>query len=227
MMTQHPPKAWFNDDITKQKQVVRNREHVIKRYKSKSTWMALKAERHKLHNTIYLAKKDHISDLVAGCGNDSGKLYKLVNNLTGFKSEFPLPNKDPESLAEEFANFFLDKINTIHQDLAQYTPYTCKVGCQSSFQQFESMTEDKVSSIIHNMSSKSCELDAIPTTLLKQILPDVIRVIMKIVNISLITCAFSQSQKTAVICPLLKKVGLDLIPKTIGQLVICAFCQKW
>ena len=124
-----------------------------------------------------MAKKDHISDLVAGCGNDSGKLYKLVNNLTGCKSECPLPNKDPESLTEEFAEFFLDKINTICQDLAHYTPYTCEVGCQSGFQQFESMTEDEVSSIIHNMSSRSCELHAIPTTLLKQILPDVISVI--------------------------------------------------
>ena len=146
MVTQCPPKAWFNDHITKQKQVVRNREHVFKKYESKSTWMALKAERHKLHNTIYLAKKGHISDLVAGCGNDSGKLYKPVNNLTGYQSECPLPNKDSESLAEEFADFFLDKINTIHQDLAQYIPYTCEVRCESGFQQFESMTEDEVSS---------------------------------------------------------------------------------
>ena len=107
VMTQFPPKAWFNDGITKQKQVVRNRECVFKKYKSKSTWMAFKEERHKLHNTICLAKKDHISELVASCGNDSGKLYKLVNNLTVCKSECPLPNKDPESLAEESADFFL------------------------------------------------------------------------------------------------------------------------
>ena len=113
--------------------------------------------------------------------------------MTGCKSECPLPDKEPESLAEEFADFFLDKINTICQDLAQYIPYTCDIGFQSGFQQFESMTEDEVSSIIHNMSSKSCELDAIPTTLLKQILPDVIRVVTKIVNISLTTGAFSQS----------------------------------
>ena len=99
MVTQCPPKAWFNDGITKQKQVVRNRECVFKKYKSKSTWMALKAERHKLHNTMYMAKKDHISELVANCGNDSGKLYKLVNNLTGCKSECQLPNKDPESFS--------------------------------------------------------------------------------------------------------------------------------
>ena len=226
MVTQCPPKVWFNDGNTKQKQVVRNREHVFKKYKSKSTWMALKAERHKLHNTIYLAKKDHISELVASCGNDSGKLYKLVNNLTGCKSECPVPNKDPESLAEEFANFFLDKVSTICQDLAQYTPYTCEVGFQSGFQQFESVTEDEVSSIIHNMPSKSCECDAIPTTLLKQILPDVIGVITKIVNISLTTGAFSQSWKTAVICPLLKKVGLDLLPRNYRPVSNLCFVSK-
>ena len=86
---------------------------------------------------------------------------------------------------------FLTKLTPYIRILAQYTPYTCEVGFQSVFQQFESITEDEVSSIIHNMSSKSHELDAIPTTLLKQILPDVIRVIMKIVNISLTTGAFS------------------------------------
>ena len=118
VVTQCPPKAWFNDGITKQNQVVRM---------GASTWLALKAERHKLHNTIYLAKKNHISDLVASCGNDSGKLCKLANHLTGCKSECRLPDKDPESLAEEFANFFLDKITTIHHDLTQYTPYTYEV----------------------------------------------------------------------------------------------------
>ena len=127
VVTQHPPKSWLIDDITQQKWVVRNRECVFKKYKLEPTWLALKAERCKLHNAIYLAKKDHISDLVASCGNNSGKLYKLVNNLTGCKSECPLPDKDPEGLAEEFADFFLDKITTIHHDLAQYTPYTCEV----------------------------------------------------------------------------------------------------
>ena len=76
------------------------------------------------------------------------------------------------------------------------------------------------------MSSKSCELDAIPTTLLKQILSDVIRVITKIVNISLTTGAFSQSWKTAIIHPLLKKVGLDLISKNCRPVSNLCFLSK-
>ena len=225
-MTQHPPKSWLNNDITQQKWVVRSREHVFKKNKSEPTWLALKAERCKLLNAIYLAKKDHISELVASCGNDCGKLYKLVNHLMVCKSEYPLPDKDSEGLAEEFANFFLDKITTIHHDLAQYTPYTCEVGNHSSFQQFESMTDVEVSRIIYNMCSNSCELDIIPTTLLKQILPDVNGVITKIVNLSLTTRAFSQSWKTAVICPLLKKVGFELIPRNYRPVSNLHFLSK-
>ena len=88
------------------------------------------------------------------------------------------------------------------------------------------MTEVEVSSIIYKMSSKSCELDAIPTTVLKQILPDVIGVITKIVNISLTTGAFSQSWKTAVICTLLKKVGLELIPRNYRPVSNLCFLSK-
>ena len=95
----------------------------------------------------------------------------------GCKLENPLPDKDADILAEKFANFFLDKIRTIWQDLAQYTSYTCEVKCHSCFQQFEPMTEAEVSKIIYNMCSKSCELDAFLTTLLKQILADVIGLI--------------------------------------------------
>ena len=85
VVTECPPTSWLNDDITHQKWVVRNREHVFKKYKLEPTWLALKAERCKLHNAIYLAKKDSISNLVASCGNDSEKLYKLVNHLMGCK----------------------------------------------------------------------------------------------------------------------------------------------
>ena len=105
-------------------------------------------------------------------------------------------------------------------------PLPMRVRNQSGFKQFESMTEVEVSSIITNMCSKSCELDVIPTTLLKQILPDVIEVITKIVKLSLTTGAFSQSWKTAVICPLLKKVGLELIPRNCRQVNNLCFCLK-
>ena len=65
--------------------------------------------------------------------------------------------------------------------------------------------------IIKQMKTKSCELDDLPTDILKHILPTVISLITKIINMSLESGEFSESWKVAVVRPLLKKLGLALI----------------
>ena len=61
------------------------------------------------------------------------------------------------------------------------------------------------------MASKSCELDAIPTTTLKQVLDTVIVPITRIVNVSLQKGIFASKWETAIVHPILKKVALDLM----------------
>ena len=61
------------------------------------------------------------------------------------------------------------------------------------------------------MASKSCELDPLPTTVLKEILPSVIGPLTKIINVSLTQRIFADMWKVAVIRPLIKKLGLDLL----------------
>ena len=73
------------------------------------------------------------------------------------------------------------------------------------------MTRQEVSKVISNLKSKSCELDPIPTAVLKVILPKILPLITKIVNMSLGDGIFSREWKTAVVRPLLKKLGLELI----------------
>ena len=73
------------------------------------------------------------------------------------------------------------------------------------------MTEKEVLLIIKRMKTKSCELDDMPTDILKQMLPKVIGLITKIVNMSLEQGEFSTKWKVAVVRPLLKKLGLELI----------------
>ena len=47
------------------------------------------------------------------------------------------------------------------------------------------MSAGDIKSIVRSMASKSCELDAIPTTLFKVILPHIIDTLVKIINASL------------------------------------------
>ena len=76
------------------------------------------------------------------------------------------------------------------------------------------------------MQSKHCELDAIPTTMLKQLLPDCISVITKIVNLSLDQGLFCQEWKISIVRPLLKKLGLDLIKKNYRPVSNLPFLLK-
>ena len=73
------------------------------------------------------------------------------------------------------------------------------------------MTADEVTKIIKEMKTKSGELDFLPTSLLMKALPYVINTITSIMNVSLEQGLFPDSWKIAIIRPLLKKLGLDLI----------------
>ena len=52
------------------------------------------------------------------------KLYKLVSQLTGQKEENPLPEDDNDTkLAEQFGEFFLNKIINIRKLFHDIPPY--------------------------------------------------------------------------------------------------------
>ena len=62
-----------------------------------------------------------------------------------------------------------------------------------------------------DMTTKSCELDIIPTRLLKQVLHSCIPAIAKIINLSLNKGDFSAQRKSAVVSPLIKFVSKGTI----------------
>ena len=71
------------------------------------------------------------------------------------------------------------------------------------------MTESDVLKILKKSAPKSCDLDPIPTTLLFDCVDVVLPYLTKIINESLISGIFPEVHKTALVTPLLKKVGLD------------------
>ena len=76
------------------------------------------------------------------------------------------------------------------------------------------------------MKSKTCELDDLPTNILKRILPRVSPLITKIVNASLNNGEFSTKWKTGVVISLIKKVSLQLIKSNFRPVSNLAFISK-
>ena len=74
---------------------------------------------------------------------------------------------------------------------------------------FERALEDEIKKLILSSSSKSCDLDPIPTSVLKNCLDISITPITDIINISMETSTFPQNFKEAHVRPLLKKTSLS------------------
>ena len=85
--------------------------------------------------------------------------------------ENPLPDHmDKEELADQFASFFITKIQKIRDQIDSLPTYCHTSSNHPEFLEFELMLEEEVGSIIRNMPAKMCDMDIIPTTLLKDAL---------------------------------------------------------
>ena len=136
------------------------------------------------------------------------------------------PGKSDAQLAEEFANFFIDKIHKICQQFQDTDAYVSEASNIPQLRRFSPMTESAVERTINSMQSKSCELDAIPTPLLKILISKCLPFITRIVNISLTEGIFSNNWKVGIVRPLLKKAGLALMDKNYRPVANLSFLSK-
>ena len=213
-LSTHPRQPWFNDAVKAQHKVVKNRESAWLKYKLNSNWIAYKKERNIYNRLLTYSKHQSLSKKINDLKGNTKGLYKLMANLTGVTSQNPMPQgKTDTQLAEEFAEFFIDKIDKIHQQFQNTVAYISETNDTPQLRKFNPVTESKVEKTINSMHSKSCELDAIPTPLLKRLIHKCLPFITKIINISLIQGIFSDDWKVAIVRPLLKKAGLALMNK--------------
>ena len=145
----------------------------------------------------------------------------------GMTKENPLPKCDSkENLANQFAEFFIAKIQTIRDKLDNLQLYDHKDSSPPKLAKFEPLTEEEVRQIVKAMPSKCCDLDAVPTSLLKEALDLLLPTLVKLVNLSLAEGVFIQQWKIALVKPILKEVGMDLISKSYCPVSNLPFLSK-
>jgi hypothetical protein len=209
-----PLPEWYNDDIRAAKQEKRRCERLWRKTKLTVHKILFDEKRAKIRTLIAEAKSNYFKNVIAENSGDSKKLFSVVNNLLGKRKEPTLPaNKEPKDLAEEFCTYFHEKIERIRAGIIRdgqttHSPdHTIDLPC--SLDSFRPTTGAEVVKIIMSSPPKSCSLDPLPTTLLKQCLQPLTDIISKIVNKSLVTATVPESFKMAQVTPLIKKPSLD------------------
>jgi len=116
-------------------------------------------------------------------------------------------------LCQSFANFFSDKIHKLHTNLLinristalhfppPFTP--------PNFSSFTCVTTDEVSKLLSQSPDTNCDLDPIPTSLLKQCSHILLPTITNIINLCICTGIFPDQFRNCSVHPHLNKSNLD------------------
>ena len=117
-------------------------------------------------------------------------------------------------LANRFADLFCQKIEVIRNDLfARSTPVANSLvdaqACSAELTEFERMTEDQVKRLINSFRLKTCILDPLPASIMKDCMDVLLPVLTKMISISTETANVPVQLKEAMIRPKLKKEFLD------------------
>ncbi|KAI5623588.1 hypothetical protein C0J50_16927, partial [Silurus asotus] len=144
-------------------------------------------------------------------------LFSTVAKLTTNQvSENCVPS---QFSSEDFMIFFTEKIENIRKTIVAVQPLTASpetvLPSTPQLHCFTCTGQEELYNVIAKAKSTTCQLDPIPTKLLKEVLYTTGEPLLNIINSSLSLGLVPKSLKLAVIKPLIKKPNLD--PNTLSN----------
>ncbi len=225
---------WFNNEVRQVKREKRAAEAKWKKTKADVDFDTFRNKRNHYIKVCSDAKREYYSSKVEACAGNQKQLCSLVSKLTTGGNSTKYPDETKETICKNFGDFFIDKIEgirsqigiTVKQDgVENMAEYELSQNVPA-FDKFKALSQQEVMDIIMKSPNKSCCLDPMPTELLKKCIDILIKPITAIVNKSLSTGRFPDCRKCALVTPLLKKLGLDLISKNYRPVSNVPFVAK-
>ena len=225
-IVEQPAVPWYNECIANAKRKRRQLERRWRRTKLTVDKQLFKDQRNVVKSLFEDAKAKYYNEHIVECGNDQKALYGIVNKLMHRKTDsaaaLPHHSSDGE-LAGDFSRYFIGKIESIRCNLESNTSTSDRAeseserefdrnvpsSCDDHLTAFMPSSPLEIQRIIRKTPSKSCSLDPIPTTVVKENDDLMAMLISRIVNASLQEGKFPEELKLAHVIPVLKKPSLD------------------
>ena len=196
-------------EIMKAKTLRHNLEQTWRRSRTHLDRSRYKHQCHLCNRMMTKAKSKYLANFIAENSDNLRRLWNSINNILHRIPPPALPEfTSVKSLCDHFSRYFVDKIETNRSkfpDKVQNIPQVQKPEIRSKMNVFERASEDEIKKFIFSSSSKSCDLDPIPTSVLKNCLEILKTPITDIINISMGASIFPQNFKEAYVRQLLKK----------------------
>ncbi len=157
------------------------------------------------------AKTSYYSNKISESQGSQKLLFKITNGLLSDQQRATLPkSKSDDVLATEFSSFFHEKIANLvkHFTDVPISQQPTYIGTQ--FTTFRPTTSEEVKNLINTSVSKTCDLDPLPTWLIKECLNELLPLLTSLFNVSFAIGEFPQDLKNAIIIPHLKHGKVDV-----------------
>ena len=177
-----------------------------------------------VHHEIYTQQRDLTNSLIQEAKKDyyhnklsvpnQKDLYTVANDLLHRTKQKVYPSQYPkDELPDKFASFFHNKIEKLHASLTGTgQPSTQQQEqqdlCPANMSVLVPANEEEIKRLLRSSKPKTCDLDPVPSHLLRQCETSVIPTLTDIVNKSL-THGMPSKMKQAIVTPLLKKPTLN------------------
>ena len=221
---------WYNTDLLKRRKDLRYCFRKWYENKTDIRWQNYLKIRKKYWFELKTSKKLYFQQQIKDHKNDSKFLYKLVEKLTGSTQLNPMPESiNDKSMADDFANFFYDKISNIRKDLDhhhKYSPLPSPKPDTQKLKDFYPVNSKDVLKELRQMEFKSCELDAISSKIIGCNLTEFLDTLVLICNKSLSEGYFSTTWNNAIVRPLIKNINKGTELKNYRPVSNLSFLSK-
>ena len=213
----HKKQPWYNDELRQLKQITRQTERRYRKNRSSLNHNELLNARNLYKICLRQTRSQYISKQFDEIEDDISLVYKTANHYLDDADSRCLPScKDNLTLANDFADFFLDKIikirHSIENDPQVDTSLRCSLHTEfegSGFSSFCLLSDNDVLDLVNKMACKLNSADPIPLSYLKDNIQIFLPALNQIVNLSLQSGIFPDSLKHGRVTPIAKARDVD------------------
>ena len=200
---------WYNNEIHLAKKEKRKKERQWRQLRTDIAKREYMDKRNKFNKLILKRKREYYRQKTLESKTNIGKLYKILDGLTGNKKTNVLPEGyDDTVLANNFAQFFERKILSIVENFEENEaniPITMTMT-QDKLLSFKEVRVDQIKEIVRKLNITYCDRDPLPISDIIQSdkFSDILNVFTSIINNSFLNNMFPTSEKVALIKPIIK-----------------------
>ncbi len=221
IIDKHAPLITRNETIKRHDPWFTNNNHVAKRQRRKAERRSRRTKEttdHKEYRRqccartrlLESSKTEYYSTKIVESHGNQKLLFNITNQLISNHQANRLPTSDNEvDLAIRFGAYFHDKIVNIRKQFISHPTSEQIIHNFTGLNMLRPTTSEEITQMISSSASKHCQLDPIPTWLLKLCTDELMPILLAMFNTSLASGEFPHQFKVGLVKPLLKQGKLD------------------